>query len=109
MKVCGYEAPVASWGEVNGTGDPASDTTVWGALSSLVQVTVAPVFIVSVAGLKAKFLMVIAFAEPDGEGVALAGCGGLWLEAQPAQRQASTSITVHAVRKGIPKCGGIYA
>jgi hypothetical protein len=66
VNVCEKEAPAASWGEVNGTGDPASDTTVCGTLSSLVQDTVVPVFTVRVAGLNAKSLIAITFKEPEG-------------------------------------------
>ena len=71
--VCIKETPVSSPGEVNRTGDPASDTTVCGARSSLVQVTVVPVLTVSIAGLKAKFLIAIVCGEPEGTGAIPAG------------------------------------
>ncbi len=106
---CENEAPVASWVEVNGTGDPASDAISWGALSSLVQVTVVPVFTVMVAGLNAKFLIVIAFAEAGGTGVAPAGWAGLWPEEQPAERLARSSMTSNAAMKGIRNCTDILA
>ena len=65
---------VASTGELNATGAPASDTISCDVPSSLVQVTVVPAFTVRVPGLKAKFRIVIAFPA-DGAGVAPAAGG----------------------------------
>jgi len=97
VKVNGNDDPVASDGEVNGTGALASDTTVCGALSSLVHVTVVPAFTVSVAGLNAKLLIVIVSAGPAGTGIAGEGCAGVCDEEQPAARHARTSTTAHTI------------
>lgn len=55
--------------------EPESDVIVCCTLSSFVQVTVSPVFIVIVAGSKAKFEIVMAsvFAPDDEAGAELEG------------------------------------
>jgi len=61
------------------------------------QVTVDPVLIVSMAGLKAKFFIVIVFAA--GAGVAGVFVAGLWGEVQPANAQVMNSRIAHAEQK----------
>jgi hypothetical protein len=63
-------------------------------------VTVVPVLIVRVAGLKAKFLIAIEFDPSAGAGVV----GGLWAEVQPENEQARTSMIAHADQKKIRDC-----
>jgi hypothetical protein len=72
-----YVAPFASDSDVNATTDPGSDAILCGAPSWFIQVTVVPVFIVSVAGLNAKFLIVIEFNPASGVGVAGVVVAGL--------------------------------
>lgn len=69
MKVNWYDAPFASDSDVNATTDPGSEAILCGAPSWFIQVTVVPVFIVSVAGLNAKFLIAIEFNPATGVGV----------------------------------------
>jgi len=78
VNVNGNDAPFAIEGEVNADGAPASDTTVCDVPSAFVQVTVVPAFTVRVAGLNAKFLMVIVFAPvaEAGEAVEIAAGAG---------------------------------
>jgi hypothetical protein len=76
LKVNWYDAPFASDSDVNATIAPGSEAILCGAPSWLIQVTVVPVFIVSVAGLNAKFLIAIEFnpaAEVGIVGVDVAG------------------------------------
>jgi hypothetical protein len=86
---------------VNAAGVPASEATWWGAPSWFVQVTVVPVLIVRVAGLKAKFFIAIAFDPPAGAGVAGVVDCGLWEEVQPENEQVRTSMITHADQKMI--------
>jgi len=61
-------------------------------------VTVVPDLTVRVAGVKAKFLMVIVPAPAEGAGVVAAGVvvAGPGLEVQPALIHIRTSMRVHA-------------
>ena len=105
----------------NETGEPESEAIWWAGPSWFVQMTVVPVLIVTVAGLNAKFLMVIALDPPEEAGVVIAivvtarvvaadvvancvvdagvvGDGviaGLCGEVQPALKLARISIMVH--------------
>ena len=94
-----YDAPFASDSEVNATTDPGSEAIWCGAPSWFIQVTVVPVFIVSIAGLNAKFLIVISFNPVAGVRVVGVVVAGLWLEAQPENEQARTSRITHADEK----------
>lgn len=87
---------MASDGEEKATGDPASEASWCGELSSLVQVTVVPAFTVSVDGLKAKFLIAMVFPPEAGVCVAAAEGAGPVEEEQPADRQARISSIAHA-------------
>ncbi len=60
--------------------------------------TVVPGLTVRLAGVKAKFLMVIAPAPAEGDGVVAAGVvvAGPGLEVQPALIHIRTSMRVHA-------------
>jgi len=81
------------------TGAPGSDAIWWGALSWFVQVTVVPVLIVRVAGLKAKFLIAMWFDPPAGAWVACVVDGGLRAEVQPENEQEKTSMIAHSDQK----------
>jgi hypothetical protein len=81
------------------TGVPGSDAIWWGAPSWFVQVTVVPALIVTVAGLKAKFLIAIWFDPPAGARVVGVVAGGLWAEVQPENEQVRTSMIAHADQK----------
>jgi hypothetical protein len=59
-------------------------------------VTVDPVFTVSVAGLKAKFLIMTAFEPPAGTRVVATGAGEFCGEVQPAHMQVRTNRITHA-------------
>jgi len=62
-------------------------------------VTVVPVLIVRVAGLKAKFLIAIEFDPPAGAWVVGVVVCGLWEEVQPENEQVRTSRIAHADQK----------
>jgi hypothetical protein len=106
----------------NETGEPESEAIWWAGPSWFVQMTVVPVLIVTVAGLNAKFLMVIELDPPEEAGVVIAivvtagdvvaaevvvtcvvdagvvGVGviaGLCGEVQPALKLARISMMVH--------------
>ena len=64
VKVTENDPPVARVLDSNETVEPGSETTVWSVPSWLIQVTLAPDLIVISEGLKAKFLMTIAFSVP---------------------------------------------
>jgi hypothetical protein len=89
---------------VNATGVPGSEATWWGAPSWFIQVTVVPVFIVRVAGLKAKFLIAIWFDPPAVAGVVGVVVGGLRAEVQPENEQVRTSMITHADQKITLEC-----
>jgi hypothetical protein len=62
-------------------------------------VTVVPVLIVRIAGLKAKFFISIAFDPPEGAGVVGVVVCGFWAEVQPENEQARTSMIAHSDQK----------
>ena len=72
-----YDDPFASESDVNATTGPGSEAIVCGAPSWFIQATVIPVFIVSVAGLNAKFLIVITFNPVAGAGIVGMDVAGL--------------------------------
>ena len=72
----------------------------------MVHVTEDPVFIVSVEGSNAKFLIRMAFPVPVVAGID-DGVGGVWLEVQPAVMQARTMSTKQAMQKTRRECAGI--
>ena len=94
-----YDAPYASDSDVNVTTDPGSDAIWCGALSWFIQVTVLPVFIVRVAGLKAKFLIVIVFDPPEEAGVIGVEVCGPGADVQPENEHARTIRIRHADQK----------
>jgi hypothetical protein len=91
-----YDAPFASDSDVNATTDPGSEAILCGALSWFIQVTVVPVFIVSVAGLNAKFLIMTEFNPAAGVGVTCGDVCGLCADMQPENAQVRTSRLAHA-------------
>jgi hypothetical protein len=110
MKVNWYDAPLAMESEVNKTGYPESEAIACVTLSWFVHVTTDPVLTVSIAGLNAKFLIVIVFATAVGTGVTgvvAVGAAGLWYDEQPADRQARTSTTAHAQKNTKRDCVAI--
>jgi hypothetical protein len=84
---------------VNSTGVTGSEATWCTAPSWFDHVTVVPVLIVRLAGLKAKFLITISFDPPKGAGVVGAVATGLCGEVQPDKEQARTKRITHAVMK----------
>lgn len=63
MKVNENDAPVANASDLNRTGDPESETIVWSTPSRFVHETFDPGLMVNVAGLNAKFSMVMLLAS----------------------------------------------
>ena len=81
---------------MNATTDPGSEAIVCGAPSWFIQVTVVPVFIVSVAGLNSKFLIMTEFNPAPGVRVAGVVVCGLCEDMQPENAQVRTSRITHA-------------
>ena len=104
MKVNWYEPPLATGSEVNRTGYPESEAIACVTLSWFVHVTTDPALTVSIAGLNAKFLIVIEFATGAGTGVVAVGAAGLWYDEQPADRQVRTSTIAHAKKNTKRDC-----
>ena len=107
MKVNVKEAPVESESDVIDTGEPVSETIMWGALSWFVHVTAVPLFTVSGVGANAKFLIAMVFPPPVAAGDA-AVAGVVWGEVQPAVIQARITMTVHAVQNTRRECSDIF-
>ena len=107
MKVNEYEAPLFRESEVNATGDPESEAIVCATPSWFIHVTADPDLTVSVAGLNAKFLIMIGFATGAETGVIAVGAAGLWYDEQPADRQARTSTIAHAQKNTKRDCVAI--
>jgi hypothetical protein len=94
-----YDAPFVKDSDVNATTDSGSEAILCGAPSWFIQVTVVPVFIVSIAGLNAKFLIAIEFNPVAGIGIVGVDVARLWLEAQPENEQVRISRIAHADEK----------
>lgn len=108
VKVNVKEAPVESESDTIETGEPVSETIVWGALSWFVQVTVVPLFTVSGVGTNAKFLIAIVFSPPVAAGDATVA-GAVWGDVQPATVQARITMTMHVVQNTRRECSDIFS
>jgi hypothetical protein len=73
VNVNSYDAPFGSGLEENATDEPESEPIWWGGLSWFVHVTVVPDLIVSISGVKAKFLIRIEVDPVAGTGVIAPG------------------------------------
>ncbi len=107
VKVNVKEAPVESESDTIGTGEPVSETMVWGALSWFVHVMAVPLFTVNGVGTNAKFLIAMVFPSPVAVGDA-AVAGVVWGEVQPAAIQVRITMTMQAVQNTRRECLSIF-